>query len=375
MGIENITLLGEVEDLGLMVRGFLLDMACPGSIPLPEDFRTDGMYKDLSKKVPAAGVTDVIYRDGQLLLTVEPFVYQHEFHITGTGRAEGVEIDKAAAAKVQFKGMDDFCAVEENGIRYRIYEPDEKSPRPLILFLHGGGECGEDNWIQLAGTFGAVELAKRFSDMYVMAPQAPGGNTGMQEMFLIMKKRGNPFRVDLRTTPFSLKGERGWNRDYLSKVCGEIRRMIHEGKVDQERVYVIGMSMGGGGVLSTLSVDPDLFAAAVPICPSMNGESYAILNELPEVPTWISTAYIDHQPGRHVYLLEACQKLWREGRTDVHYTMFRPEELQSYGLGVTEGLTEKEIYEENHYSWILVLHNERCILDWMVSHVKKDITA
>ena len=84
----------------------------------------------------------------------------------------------------------------------------------------------------------------------------------------------------------------------------------------------------------------------------------------------METAYMDHQPGRHAYLLEACEKLWREGRGDVEYTIFKPEELEAYGIGTTEGLTDKELYEENHNSWILVFHNERGILDWMISHQK-----
>ena len=48
-------------------------------------------------------------------------------------------------------------------------------PRPLVLFLHGGGECGEDNLIQLTGTLGALRLAEKWPEMYVMAPQAPAG--------------------------------------------------------------------------------------------------------------------------------------------------------------------------------------------------------
>ena len=92
-----------------------------------------------------------------------------------------------------------------------------------------------------------------------------------------------------------MKGERGWNRDYVAKVTDIIRKMISDGKVDENRVYLIGMSMGGGGVLQTISVAPDLFAAAVPICPSMNGESYANLLHLPKVPVWITSAYMDHQ--------------------------------------------------------------------------------
>lgn len=206
--------------------------------------------------------------------------------------------------------------------------------------------------------------------MYIMAPQAPAGMLSMEENFKVMKQRGNPFRVEMGMTPFALKGERGWNRDYLGKVADIIRRMIAEGQVDPRRVYVTGLSMGGGGTIQAVSVAPDLFAAALPICPSMNGESYAQLLHWPEVPVWISTAYMDHQHGRHAYLLNACNQLWEQGRKDVKYTIYLPEELEKYGIGITEGISAEELDEENHYSWILTLHNEKGILDWMISRVK-----
>ena len=103
----------------------------------------------------------------------------------------------------------------------------------------------------------------------------------------------------------------------------------------------------------------------------MNGESYPQLLHWPKVPVWISTAYMDHQHGRHAYILNACNKLWGEGRTDVKYTMYLPEELEKYGIGSTEGINDKELDAENHNSWILTLHNENGILDWMISHVKE----
>ena len=46
------------------------------------------------------------------------------------------------------------------------------------------------------------------------------------------------------------------------------------------------------------------------------------------------------------------------------------EELAKYGIGTTEGLTSQELDAENHNSWILALHNENGILDWMISHQK-----
>jgi hypothetical protein len=59
-----------------------------------------------------------------------------------------------------------------------------------------------------------------------------------------------------------------------------------------------------------------------------------------------------------------------------HHFMFSgrmtltPEELAEYGIGTTPNLSMKDLYAELHNSWILVMHNEYCILDWMFSHRK-----
>jgi predicted peptidase len=330
-----------------------------------------GHYCDLSGKALSKGILSVEKSAEGIEVVVDPFLYRYDFSLTGTIGTEEITVTKEDISELCVKDLDTFLAKSEQGVHYRIYEPEAICARPLVLFLHGGGECGEDNILQMTGTLGALRLAEKWPEMYVMAPQAPAGSLTMQENFEVMKKRGNPFRVELGMTPFALKGERGWNRDYLGKVCDIIRGMIKEGKVDAKRVYVIGMSMGGGGTINAVSTAPDLFAAAAPICPSMNGESYAQLLHWPKVPVWISTAYMDHQHGRHAYILNACNKLWSQGRRDVNYTIYLPEELEKYGIGNTEGINEKELDAENHNSWILTLHNEKGILDWMISQSKE----
>ena len=331
----------------------------------------EGHFHDLSGKALSKGILSVEQVEEGVLVVVDPFIYRYDFKITGMIGQEKVTITKEEINELVVKNLDTFTAKQENDVIYRIYEPEAITARPLVLFLHGGGECGEDNVLQMTGTIGTLRLAEKWPEMYIMAPQAPAGSLTMKENFEVMKKRGNPFRVEIGMTPFALKGERGWNRDYLGKVCDIIRGMIVAGKVDPRRVYVIGMSMGGGGTINAVSVAPELFAAAAPICPSMNGESYAQLLHWPKVPVWVSTAYMDHQHGRHAYILNACNKLWDEGRKDVKYTMYLPEELEEYGIGNTEGITDKELDAENHNSWILTLHNEKGILDWMISHLKE----
>lgn len=82
-------------------------------------------------------------------LILDPFVYRYDFKVTGTIAGTEVSFTRADVDKVWIKDMDQFVAYEENGVHYRMYEPECMGKRPLVLFLHGGGECGEDNELQL----------------------------------------------------------------------------------------------------------------------------------------------------------------------------------------------------------------------------------
>lgn len=371
MKAEKIKLWTAMRDYGQMVNRVTFHIE--GDIPslTPEDFLCENCFYDLSAKKPIAGIKTVSAEDGCVTLTMDWFLYRIDFQIRGTGSAEGVLINKKTAEETAVEHADWFSYHSVDGVNYRLYTPQRaEGARPLILFLHGGGGSGEDNETQLVDTLGAIKLAERCPDMYVFAPQAPTGGLSMQEAFARMQAKGDPYRVLIGSDTDNEFDSRGWNRWYLAKIADIIRGMIASGEVDGKRVYVIGMSMGGGGTLKMLSVAPDLFAAAVPICPSMNGESWAILNNLPKVPTFILASYIDHSTSRHAYILRAVQKLWKEGRKDVEYVLFTEEELKEYGIGTTPGVTTRELYLENHNCWILALHNEYCCLDWMFSHVK-----
>ena len=371
MKIQKIIAHSFVGDYGQMVDEIRITFAEPLDKEKIDsaDFIFTGCYRDIGASVPSGGIQEMEIKGAELRLKADPFLYRCEFGIVHEGL--GLEISKQTIDEVEVYHSELFRAVKEDGLCYRIYEPKSDRPRPLILFLHGGGGSGEDNMLQLTDTLGAIKLAERVPDMYVLAPQAPAGSLTMEEAFAKMQAKGDPFRVILRSDPDNDPNDRGWNRAYLGRVCDIIRRLIAEGKVDASRVYCIGMSMGGFGTIKAVSSAPELFAACVPICPSMNGESYPILENFPDVPAYIASSYIDHQMGRHAYILRAVQKLWEKGRKDVRYTLFTPEELAEYGIGVGKDLPMKELFAQNHNSWILVLHNEYGILDWMFSHRRK----
>ena len=339
----------EVLDFGQHVTGFLLD----------KEVKDPVLYKlKNGKYTPAEEDLQVIVKDGSTAIRCLPFPVSEEFQLR---QGKKILISGLQGGEVTVRGEDRFEACEKNGTVYRLYTPPFAGPHPLVLFLHGGGECGTDNLKQLTGTLGAISLAKRWPDMYIMAPQAPDHGRGMQFP---------SFDTRIGAWPQSGRNDRGWNRDYLGRVFSVIREMISEGNVDPDRIYVLGLSMGGAGTVRAVSMAPDLFAAAAPICPSINGETRMMLEHWPHVPVWVSTSYIDHQADRHAYLANTFMSLLERGYTDTHLTLYTAEELAQYGIGTDPDMDWTQKMSNNHWSWVLTLHNEKGILDWLVSHRK-----
>lgn len=127
---------------------------------------------------------------------------------------------------------------------------------PLVIFLHGAGERGNDNLKQL--THGRQFLTDHFRSVYpaiVIAPQCPA------DSFWANVER---HELDGRMTlVFGLTDEATRPMHTLMAL---IRHWIASGKVDTRRIYIGGLSMGGMGTLELLWRMPDTFTAAFPIC-------------------------------------------------------------------------------------------------------------
>jgi predicted peptidase len=147
-----------------------------------------------------------------------------------------------------------------NILPYRILypEPYDKSKKyPLILFLHGAGERGNDNELQLthgAGLFLQTENRAKFP-CFVIFPQCPA------EGFWASVK------VDRTKRPLAIEF------DYTSAATTPllstievVRKTIADESVDQSQLYIMCLSMGGMGTFEAVSRYPDMFAAAAPIC-------------------------------------------------------------------------------------------------------------
>jgi predicted esterase len=110
---------------------------------------------------------------------------------------------------------------------------DPSTPRPLILFLHGGGEVGTNNTSQVNVNIDNLLIQAKQLGAFLYAPQS--------------------------TT--------NWNSVTLTNnIKTMIDRATADQNVDEHRLYVTGLSNGGGGTWNMLNRFPGLFAAGLPIC-------------------------------------------------------------------------------------------------------------
>jgi predicted peptidase len=143
----------------------------------------------------------------------------------------------------------------ENGgsIPYQFYIPQNSSKDqlyPLVLFLHGAGELGNDNRSQMVGFPHNFADARNQKDYpaFFLAPQCPVGDAWASF----------PGYPDSTTSP---------QPTHPTRLTIElIEKVLSEYNIDPQRIYVIGLSLGGEGTFDIVSRRPDLFAAAVPIC-------------------------------------------------------------------------------------------------------------
>lgn len=135
-----------------------------------------------------------------------------------------------------------------------LYVPYDTPPKdrtyPVVFFLHGKSLCGND--LQKVLKYGTVDALEhgRIIDAIVIAPQTPCG--------------------------------KWWNPDKLIKIVDWVNERY---PTDVNRIYTIGMSLGGYGAMDFAAAYPDRLAAAMPLC---GGASLKNPYEgLSKIPLWI----------------------------------------------------------------------------------------
>jgi predicted peptidase len=137
-------------------------------------------------------------------------------------------------------------------MNYLIYLPkdyEQKEAWPVLLFLHGIGERGDNlDLVKKHGPPKLIAAGKQFP-FIVVSPQCPNGHW--------------------------------WETAVLTTLLDEIAK---KHKVDQDRIYLTGLSMGGFGTWALAAYQPNRFAAIVPIC---GGGDPASAKRIAHIPAWV----------------------------------------------------------------------------------------
>ncbi len=140
----------------------------------------------------------------------------------------------------------------KDGVKINLlHSKNDIKKYPLILFLHGAGERGSNNETQL------THIADVFADdkfqedypCFVLAPQCPNE----------LKWVEVSWSLDSHIQPESPS----YSMDLTMQI---IEQLIDSYPIDENRLYVTGLSMGGYGAWDIISRYPQKFAAAVPVC-------------------------------------------------------------------------------------------------------------
>ena len=209
----------------------------------------------------------------------------------------------------------------EVSLPYRLRPPDGWAGNrkvPLLVFLHGSGERGEDNLQQLRSA-PSVLCDASLVETYpcaVLAPQCPAGCT------------------------WASRSHTGSETDVLQAVLQVIDEVLEDDeRIDPDRVYLTGFSLGAFGVWELAATAPERFAAAVPIA---GGGDTSQAHRLAHLPIWAVHGSAD--PVVDVRQSRSMIAAIRDAGGDPRFT-----ELP--GLG--------------HNSWDVVFRRNSEVLDWM----------
>lgn len=166
-------------------------------------------------------------------------------------------------------------------LRYRIlypinYDPGKKYP--LVLFMHGSGERGNDNEAQLVhGSKLFLNEANRTKyPAIVIFPQCPRSDGWARVGRDASKKDSLGGFTFLSNQPI------GKSLDLVGKLLDSFK---NSGKVNAKKIYVGGLSMGGMGTFEILWRKPGYFAAAFPICGG--GDPGKTSQYGKKIPVWV----------------------------------------------------------------------------------------
>jgi len=199
----------------------------------------------------------------------------------------GQDLSEYKADRIVYKG---------DTLPYRLLLPKDYNPNvkyPLILFLHGSGERGDDNAMQL--THGAKlflkESIRTDYPAVVVFPQCAAEDSWSNYEYTTID--GQP-DITYSATVDKIK--------HQELLKGLVKKLKKDFNLDTTRLYVGGLSMGGMGTFDMVKANPKMFAAAFAICGGANPKIAKRISK----PSW----WIFHGEDDAVVPVEYSQKIY-----------------------------------------------------------------
>ena len=199
--------------------------------------------------------------------------------------------------------------------QYILHKPsDTIEPKPVIIFLHGSGESGDNpDLLKVHGPLKFLNIDKKNNiDAYILVPQCPKGKS--------------------------------WETE---KLYGLLTKIISENKIDGKRIHMTGLSMGAWGSWNFAIEHPEFLASLVPIAGFVDRKPMLEICNLKDIPIWIFHGKLDDVIDVF-YSMEVYKRL-RKCSENVDFTIFQ---------------------DAGHDSWTRV-YDKPEIYQWMLSQKKE----
>jgi dienelactone hydrolase len=228
------------------------------------------------------------------------------------------------------------------GTGYLQYLPDDyassNKKHPVIIYLHGMGERGNGREPEIwrAGVHGPIKLIKEGHNMS-------------------FKSQGKNYSY-IVIAPQLSKSQGSWPSTYVNEVLEYVSQTL---RIDSERVYMTGLSLGGGGTWLFAMDYPEKVAAIAPVCGAqfVNGKACRIAHH--RIPVWafhgdadktvlpsVSQKWVDFLNGQCSVKIEPAAKL----------TIYPGVGHNSWSRAYTP---DNSLHKPNVFEWFLLYTNNR----------------
>lgn len=228
-------------------------------------------------------------------------------------------------------------------LRYSCYIPAlaDGEKIPLIIWLHGAGEGGQDTLIAAIGNKVVNLISPKMQAYFggkamLLAPQCP--------------------------TMWMDDGTGEYTQDGSSKYVDALESLIADfvdehPEVDRSRIYIGGDSNGGFMTMKMIIHNPSRYAAAFPVCEALHDKTItdADIQKIQSVPIWFTHSKDDPVVAPDEYVVPTYKRLVAAGNPDVHFTYWDTIEDLSGLYKMPDGTPFRYV---GHWSWIHMLNND-----------------